>query len=369
MVQSSSAGLVALLTTYGYWAVFAAIAIESTGIPFPGETMLLIASIYAGTTHQLAPVLVIAAAASGAILGDNLGFWAGRAGGSRLLHRYGHLVRLNERKLKLGLYLFRRHGGKVVFFGRFVAVLRMWAAFLAGTHRMAWTRFLLFNALGGIIWATCYGLGGYLLGDNLQRLTGPIGLVMLVLAALSLVALFIFVCRNRRRLEAEAERALPGPLEQYYPGAGAQQKGLRRPLVSAGMMALGVLTGALGVYLHVAIHYHERAHTVIALGVVLFLAGVVGRYSNAPVLLIRRLSHPLRYGMLALVTLTTFAGLFVVSAHYHTSVFRLLAIGLHKLSTHGPEALLALVAVGAFGLLAGVAGLSLVKATRQAPIH
>ncbi len=149
MVQNSTAGLVALLTTYGYWAVFAGIAIESMGIPFPGETMLLVATIYAGTTHQLAPVLIIAAAASGAILGDNLGFWVGREGGYRLLRRYGHLVRLNERKLKLGLYLFRRHGGKVVFFGRFVAVLRMWAAFLAGTNRMAWPRFLLFNAPSG----------------------------------------------------------------------------------------------------------------------------------------------------------------------------------------------------------------------------
>lgn len=394
-----------LPTTYGYWAVFAGIAIESTGIPFPGETMLLVAAIYAGGTHQLAPVLVIAAAESFAILGDNLGFWMGHEGGSRLLHRYGHLVRLNERKLKLGLYLFRRHGGKVVFFGRFVAVLRMWAAFLAGTHRMEWKRFLLFNALGGIVWATAYGVGGYLLGDNLQRFTGPIGLVALVLAALSLVALVIFVRRNQRRLEAEAEQALPGPLERYHPGAGAprggqeldstdlsrrvasvagdlprpllsytaQERGtrrrMRRPLVSAGMMALGVLAGALGVYLHVAIHYHERAYAVLALGVFLFLAGVVGGYSDAHSSLIRRLSHPLCYGVLALGTLATLIGLFVWSARYHISVFRVLASGLHKLSTHGPEVLLALAAVGAFGLLAGITGLSLVKARKQASQH
>ncbi len=394
MIQNSPAGLVALLTTYSYWAIFAGIAIESTGIPFPGETMLLVAAIYAGSTHQLAPVLVIAAAASGAILGDNLGFWVGCEGGSRLLRRNAHLVRLNERKLKLGLYLFRRHGGKVVFFGRFVAVLRMWAAFLAGTYRMEWKRFLLFNALGGIIWATCYGLGGYLLGDNLQRLTGPIGLVALALAALSLFALFIFVRRNQRQLEAEAERALPGPLEHYYPGAGAQRGGqaqehtdlppplqrhtaqergtrlwMHRPLVSAGMMALGVLACALGVYLHVAIHYHERAYAVLALGVVLFLAGVVGRYRNVALPSSLRLSRPLCYGMLALGMLTVLAGLFVVSAHDHTSVFRVLAIGLQKLGTHGPEVLLALVAVGAFGLLAGIAGLSLVKVMKQTPLH
>src|SRR5260370_32441387 len=188
MLQSSPAGLVALLTTYGYWAVFAGIAIESTGIPFPGETMLLVASIYAGTTHQLAPVLVVIAAASGAILGDNLGFWVGRKGGSRLLRRNAHFVRRNERKLKLGLYLFRRHGGKVVFFGRFVAVLRMWAAFLAGTSRMAWPRFLLFNAASGILWACLVGLGGYFLGGTVHRLTGPVGIGGAVLAGILSIA-------------------------------------------------------------------------------------------------------------------------------------------------------------------------------------
>src|SRR5258708_30061908 len=103
MLQNSTAGLVTLLTTYGYWAVFAGIAIESTGIPFPGETMLLVAAIFAGTTHQLAIPLVILAAASGAILGDNLGFWVGREGGFRLLRRYGRYIRLDERTLKLGL--------------------------------------------------------------------------------------------------------------------------------------------------------------------------------------------------------------------------------------------------------------------------
>src|SRR5207248_6547215 len=159
------------------------------------------------------------AAASGAILGDNLGFIIGRVGGYRLLRRYGRALHLDERKLKLGQYLFLKHGGKVVFFGRFVAVLRAWAAFLAGTNRMRWPGFLLFNALGGIAWATIVGLGGYFLGDNIHRLTGPVAIISIVLATLLIIASFIFVRRNEQRLEAEAERALPGPLDAYQPKA------------------------------------------------------------------------------------------------------------------------------------------------------
>ncbi len=203
------------LSTYGYWAVLLFITIESTGIPFPGETMLLIAAIAAGTTHQLAIPWVIVAAASGAILGDNLGFWIGREGGYHLLRRYGRFVRLDERKLKLGQYLFLKHGGKVVFFGRFVTVLRAWAAFLAGTNQMQWSRFLLFNALGGIVWASLVGLGGYVLGDNIHRLTGPIGISVAVLAGLISLAFLLFLRTHQHRLEEEAERALPGSLDDY----------------------------------------------------------------------------------------------------------------------------------------------------------
>jgi membrane protein DedA with SNARE-associated domain len=212
MLNFSTSALAHLLTTYGYLAVLVFVAIESIGIPFPGETMLLFAAIYAGTTHQLQILFVIIAAACGAILGDNIGFWIGREGGYRLLRRFGRYVRLNERKIKLGQYLFHKHGGKVVFFGRFVAVLRALAAFLAGTNRMRWTRFLLFNALGGVIWATVYGLGGYFLGDNVHRLTGTAGIVLIVLAVLVIIAFLIFIRRNEHRLEEEAEKAFPGPL-------------------------------------------------------------------------------------------------------------------------------------------------------------
>jgi membrane protein DedA with SNARE-associated domain len=215
MLHFATNDLSHLLSTYGYWAVLIFVAIESTGIPFPGETMLLAAAIYAGTTHHLALPIVIAAAATGAILGDNLGFWVGREGGYRLLRRYGKYIRLDERKLKLGQYLFKQHGAKVVFFGRFVAVLRAWAAFLAGTNRMPWGRFLVFNAAGGILWAILYGIGGYLLGNNVHRLTGPVGIAFVVVAALLIIAGLVYLRRNEKRLEDEAERDMPGPLDQY----------------------------------------------------------------------------------------------------------------------------------------------------------
>lgn len=224
MLHAASHNLAHLLTTYGYLAVFVFVAIESTGIPFPGETMLLTASVYAGTTHHLAIPIVIVVAAAGAIVGDNLGFWVGREGGFRLVRRYGPLIRLDERKLKLGIYLFRRHGGKVVFFGRFVAVLRAWAAFLAGTNRMPWDRFLAFNAAGGILWATLFGLGGYFLGNNVHRFTGVFGYITLGLAVIFLIAFLIFLRRQETRLEEDAERALPGPLDQYASKAGPSKR-------------------------------------------------------------------------------------------------------------------------------------------------
>jgi membrane protein DedA with SNARE-associated domain len=215
MFHVALSNLQQFLATYGYWAVFVFVAIESIGIPFPGETMLLIAAIDAGTTHQLSIALVILAATCGAIVGDNIGFWVGREGGYRVLHRYGRYIGFDARKFKVGIYLFRKHGGKVVFFGRFVAVLRAWAAFLAGVNHMPWSRFLLFNALGGFVWATLYGLGGYFLGKEIHRLTGTFGTITLVLAVLFLIAFSIFVWRNEKQLEERAEKELPGPIEKY----------------------------------------------------------------------------------------------------------------------------------------------------------
>lgn len=204
----STQQLTHLVATYGYLAVLAVVAIESMGIPVPGETMLLVASVYAGATHKLEVALVIGTAAIGAILGDNLGFLLGRLGGSRLLQRYGRYARLDERRLRLGQYLFQRHGGKVVFFGRFVTVLRAWAAVLAGAHRMSWRRFLAFNAAGGVVWATLMGLGGYVFGSTALGLGGLIAPASIAVTVIVMAALLLFLHRNEQRLQREANRAL-----------------------------------------------------------------------------------------------------------------------------------------------------------------
>jgi len=197
--------LTQLVATYGVWAVLFFVSIESMGVPVPGETMLLVAAVYAGATHQLSIAVVIAAAAVAAIVGDNLGYLIGRLGGERLLRRVGPVLHLTAGRLTMGRYLFQRHGGKAVFFGRFVAVLRVFAAFLAGTTRMPWRRFALANAAGGIVWATLMGLLGYGLGASV---TGPLGYIGLALAAVIVVAGVIVLRRNEQRWEREATQAM-----------------------------------------------------------------------------------------------------------------------------------------------------------------
>lgn len=201
-----------LLGSYGYIAVFGFVGIESLGIPFPGETMVIAAALYAGASHHLAIGLVWASAALGAIVGDNLGFGIGHRGGYRLLVRYGPKVRLDQAKLKVGRLLFDRNGGKVVFFGRFVSVLRTYAAFLAGVNHMAYPRFLAFNAAGGATWAGIFTFGFYYLGGKLAGVRGSLDVGLGVCAGAFTIALFVWTRRHARRLEKEAERAYPEAL-------------------------------------------------------------------------------------------------------------------------------------------------------------
>ena len=196
-----------ILVTYGYAAVFTIVMLESAGIPLPGETILVSAAAFAGNKHSLDIRYVIAAAEAGAILGDNIGFWVGREFGMSLLSRWGYLIGVDERKRKLGQYLFARHGGKIVFFGRFVALLRAFAALLAGANGLSPLRFLIFNAAGGIVWATAFGVGGYMLGEGVRRIAGPFGWAVFFAAIVFAVLLWRYYKKHEERFLDEVEAA------------------------------------------------------------------------------------------------------------------------------------------------------------------
>ncbi|UMY15814.1 DedA family protein [Methylobacterium organophilum] len=201
-----------LIAHYGYFAIFGIIALESAGVPLPGETILLTSAVYAGSTGNLNIVLVVSAAAAAAILGDNLGYWVGRRWGMPLLLRHGHLIALDHGRLKLGQYLFREHGGKIVFFGRFTAMLRAYAAVLAGVNKLDARRFMLFNGLGGVAWASIMGFGAYFCGRSIEHIVGPVGLALLAFVIFGGLALWLFMRRHEERLLLKAEAAIPGPL-------------------------------------------------------------------------------------------------------------------------------------------------------------
>jgi membrane-associated protein len=192
-----SAATLGSITTFidqqGMWALvllFALVALESFGVPIPGETALIACSVLAAQ-GSLSIVAVIAVASAAAIIGDNLGYLVARRGGRRLLFRYRVTRRYAERYLPRGERFFAKHGGKAVFFARFVSVLRVTAAWVAGLSRMRWWRFFAWNAAGGIVWATGVGLVAYFLGNAAAGTIGRYGLYAgggaLVLAALGFV--------------------------------------------------------------------------------------------------------------------------------------------------------------------------------------
>jgi membrane protein DedA with SNARE-associated domain len=202
-----------LIHTYGYWAVFFLVTAESLGIPLPAETALILAAVYAGQSHHLSPWLIWLVASAAAIVGDNIGFWIGDKGGYAVARRYGSKVGLDERKLKTARYLFDQHGPKVVFFGRFVSILRAYAAFLAGVSKMHWRRFLVANAAGGILWAAIYTWAAYLLGSAFERFSKTLNIVLLVAGVIAIAAALLLVRRQFSRYADRAEAAYPGPLE------------------------------------------------------------------------------------------------------------------------------------------------------------
>ncbi|MBB4197360.1 membrane protein DedA with SNARE-associated domain [Rhodoblastus sphagnicola] len=208
-----------LIAQHAYLAVFCIVALESSGLPLPGETALVLAAMFAGATGLIDIKLVIVLAAAGAILGDNLGFLAGRRFGLPLLLNHGHRLGLGDERIKLGQYLFAHHGAKIVFFGRFIALLRIFAAFLAGVNRYSWGQFLFYNASGGIIWALVFGLGGYAFGDAFERVAGPLGKITLGCVVIGIFVGWWLIHTQEQKFIARAVKAYPGPLR----GEGAAE--------------------------------------------------------------------------------------------------------------------------------------------------
>jgi len=174
------------ITQHGLPLLFVVVMLESFGIPLPGETALILFGVLASQGHySIASVIAVAAAA--AIVGDNLGYWLiGRLGGRALFQRNRWLKRWSDGLLPRAEHIMQRHGGKTVFFGRFIAILRFTAAWVAGLGRMPWWRFLFWNAAGGIVWATTFGLlsyyGGKAVADAIARygLFAAAGAVVLI---------------------------------------------------------------------------------------------------------------------------------------------------------------------------------------------
>lgn len=187
-----------LVDHYGLLFLFGIVALESAGAWVPGETALVTAGVLASRGH-LSIQLVVLVAAVAAIVGDNTGYWIGRTGGRRLALKFPWLARFLPR----GERFFERHGGKAVFFARFIAGLRVTGAWLAGISHMPWWRFLVWNAAGGIVWASGVGLVAYFFGKAAGDAISHYGLygaaVAVVVGVAGLVGLHLW--RRRAALE------------------------------------------------------------------------------------------------------------------------------------------------------------------------
>ena len=184
--------LIRLIGSYGYALLFVLIALESLGLPLPGESALVTAAAFAAQ-GRLSIVGVIVTAAAAAIIGDNGGYWIGRRGGAALVERYGRVLHVDQRAMDRVHAFFTAHGAKTVFLGRFVALLRTWTAIFAGAGNMPYRTFTAYNAAGGLVWATLFGSLGYVFGRNLpslERYVGQVGLAALLLVFVSIGIVF-----------------------------------------------------------------------------------------------------------------------------------------------------------------------------------
>ncbi|HZX04726.1 DedA family protein [Kribbella sp.] len=188
-----------------YLVVGLVIGVESMGVPLPGETTLIAAALLA-SQHHLKIEFVILAAALGAIVGDSIGYFIGRKAGRSLFERLGRRFHhFSEDRIARAEKYFHKYGVWTVFFGRFVALLRIFAGPMAGMLRMHYPRFLAANAAGGIAWATTIGVVAYKIGDNADKIFGRVSVGALIAVAVVAVGLYVVhKVRKRRREQASA---------------------------------------------------------------------------------------------------------------------------------------------------------------------
>lgn len=235
--------ILSLVGRYGYLVVFFGVMIESAGVPLPGETILVASGVLA---HRgvLDPGYALLFGALGAVVGDQIGYWVGRGGGRPFVLRWGRYVLITPERFARAEAFFARHGGKAVFLARFVAGLRVFGALVAGMSRMRWRTFLLYNALGGAVWATAAVSAGYLLWSSLGLVEHWLGRASLLLAGI--IALGLILYRSYRRFEPSK----PAPVASEEEGLRAS--GRRKVLVRAAVaVAVVVILAAVlvGVYL------------------------------------------------------------------------------------------------------------------------
>jgi membrane protein DedA with SNARE-associated domain len=184
------------------------IGIESMGVPLPGETTLIAAALLA-SQGDLNLVIVIAAAAAGAIIGDSIGYFIGRKAGRGLFERLGRRFKhFSEDRIVKAEKYFHKYGVWTVFFGRFVALLRIFAGPMAGMLRMPYPQFLAANAAGGIAWSTTIGIVAFNIGDNADRIFGQLSVWALVAVAVAVVGAYVIIKLRRRRNDQTSDEVV-----------------------------------------------------------------------------------------------------------------------------------------------------------------
>ena len=190
--------LMRLLQTYTYPVLVGLVLLESLGIPLPGEIALVTAAAYASLGH-ISIYVVIILAALGAIVGGALGYLIGLRGGLPLVLQYGGYIGVRRRHVDRAHTFFEKHGAKTILFGRFIAILRTWAAIVAGGAGMSFPKFVIYNAIGSVVWAIVFGWLGYYFGRDLPLLESYISRVSLVLLVALAVGILTLVFWKRRK--------------------------------------------------------------------------------------------------------------------------------------------------------------------------